>query len=359
MITKWQMLFLMVMTLPIMGHVVILPLMLHTAGRDIFIAILLSLPAAMLFVYVIYRLRYRYDNETVDDMLIHLVGRWGKSVLNIIFILYFIFLTILSFASLIDFVYIGFFPETPIIALMIWFLIFFLYAVKKGFNYIALTSGALALIGIVTGHTITLMDAKYKDWGEMLPILEFGWGPPIFGALILTSIWVELLFILLIPIQNIKEKRFLLFLGIGIIMNALTMFSTGNGVITIFGLTQAQNFNYPAQEIVRIINLGFIDRFDIYGMILMTFGIYIRCALYFRIAYERVVNEHSSKWKKRIVFSLLAIFIFVMTYYIAKDQFKVVRMIVIYAFMIILYPLPFILLLRTYFKKKDVNEVKN
>lgn len=352
MISKWSTLFLIVMTLPIMGHVVILPLMLDVAGRDIIISILISLPAALIFAYTIFRLRLNHPDSSPDKMFADLLGKWGNRLFRLLFIAYFLFLTITSFASLVDFVYIGFFPDTPILALIIWFLIFFLYATAKGYKHIALTSGLLALIGIVTGHTLTLMDSKYKDWNEILPLLEFGWGPPFWGGLILTSIWIELSFLLFLPIKDIRQKRFFLMWLIGIVIVALTMFSTANGAITIFGLGQAENFTYPAQEIVRLINLGFIDRFDIYGMILMTFGVYIRCSLFFRIAYELSLPKDPSKWTKRIIFSLFAVVTFLCTLYLANEHFRIEKSVNIYAYMVILFPIPFVLLLISWRKKK-------
>jgi|SRR5690625_1181850 len=352
MVSKWQTLFILVMTLPIMGHVVILPIMLDVAGRDIIISILLSLPVALLFAYAIFRIRLKYPGEKAEVIFEDLLGKWGGRFLRLIFIVYFLFLTILSFASLIDFVYISFFPETPIIALIIWFLIFFLYTAAKGYRGIALTAGLLALIGIVTGHTITLMDSKFKDWNEMLPLLEFGFAPSIWGGLILTSIWMELLLLLCIPIKNIKEKRFYLFWVVGILINVLTMFSTANGVITIFGVDQAENFTYPAQEIVRLINLSFIDRFDIYGMVLMTFGVYIRCSLYFRIVYDFSTSEKTAKWIKRTVFTVFAVITCICTYYIAKEHVRIEVAITYYARLIILLPIPFILLFIAWVKKR-------
>src|SRR5699024_5562315 len=127
-----------------------------------------------------------------QEILFHLVGKWGGRLINLIFIMYFLFLTILSFTALIDFVYVGFLPETPIIALIIWFLIFFLYSSSKGFKTIALTAIILALFSIFLWLIVFFMDLNKKDWSEMFPLLEFGWGPNIWGTLILTSIWVEL-----------------------------------------------------------------------------------------------------------------------------------------------------------------------
>lgn len=355
MLTKWETLFLIIMTLPIMGHVVILPLMLDVAGRDAWISILLSLPAAFAFAYAIYRLRLNHPDINLSEMLHLLLGKWfGRGIITL-FILYFLFLTVLSFSALVDLVFIEFLPETPRIAIVIWFFIFFIYAATKGIKRIALTAGVLALIGLITGHTVTLMDTPKKEWSELQPLLEFGWSPALWGSLILISIWTELLLLLCVPMKNTHEKRLFLLWTIGILLNVLMMNSTITGVITIFGLGQADNFTYPAQEIVRIINLGFIDRFDIYGMILMTFGSYIRCSLYFRLAYEMSISQSSSKWRKWILFSICAVLIFFGTLYVSKEHFRIEKAINLYTYMIVLFPIPFLLLFISSLKKRKRN----
>lgn len=353
MLLKWETSFLLIMTLPIMGHVISLPLMIDVAGRDSWIAVLISLPAAMAFAYAIYRIRLKYPKLYANELLTQILGKWIGRFYIFLFIIYFLFITTLSFATLVDFVQIGFLTDTPRLAIMIWFLIFFVYAALKGIKRIALTAGILTLIGMITGHLLTIMDTPKKDWGELLPILEYGWNPAIWGSLILISIWVEMLFLLFVPIKNIHEKRTFLLWLIAILIIALTMNSTTTGVVTIFGLGQADNFEYPAQEIVRIVNLGFIDRFDIYGMILMTFGNYIRCSLFFRIAYEMSTKSNSAKWKKRMMFSLFLIIVFFSAYYLTKDHFRIEYAINVYAYMIIWFPLPFILLFISMFKKKN------
>src|SRR5699024_4970032 len=100
-----------------------------------------------------------------------------------------------------------------------------------------------------------------------------------------------------------------------------------------------------------LINLGFIDRFDIYGMILMTFGVYIRCSLFFRIAYELSLPKDLSKWTKRIIFSLFAVVRLLSTFYLANEHFRIEKSIIIYAYMVILFPIPYVLLLISWMKK--------
>lgn len=344
------------MTIPIMGHVVILPILIDVVGRDIWISIILSLPAAFIFAYVIYQLKLRYPKDSASELLRKILGKWGGRFFCVLFSGYFSFLMILTFASLIDLVFILFLPDTPLVAIIAWFWVFFLYAAAKGVKRIALTSAVLGFIGMTTGHTITLLDSSKKDWSHLLPILEFGWSPVILGTIILTSIWVELLLLLCLPMKNIKEKRFFFFWVIGIILNAIMVFSTATGTITIFGLSQAENFNYPATEIVRIISLGFIDRFDVYAMILMSFGTYIRCSLFFRIVYDFSVENMKSKWGKRLIFTFFAVLAFVGAFYLSKEHIRLDYGVIVYTYMVILYPIPFLLFTISQMKQKKTKQ---
>lgn len=352
MLNKWEVFFLLVIGLAVMGHVVITPLIIDVAGRDGWISIFLSLPFALLFAYVIYRLRLKYAHKDMVAISIHLLGRPAGILLLCVLLLYFLFLTSFSIALLVDFTYIAFLPETPKPAILIWFVIFFTYAAIKGIKVIALTSGVLTAIALVAGHMITLLDTRLKDWGELKPYLEFGIEPVLWATLLLISIWVELLLLLFLPIKDIKEKRMFLFWTAGILLNSLFMLSTFTGVITIFGLGQADNFVYPALESVRIISLGFIDRFDIYGLLLMSIGIYIRCSLYFRIAYNIMVVKVSAKWVKYGLFLSSLLVVSIVAHYVAADHLMVEQVLNCYAYTVILFPIPFLLWGTSLLKKK-------
>ncbi|TMN22945.1 GerAB/ArcD/ProY family transporter [Lentibacillus cibarius] len=344
MVTKWETLFLLIMTLPIMGHIVMLPYMLDLAGRDAWISVLIAFPIACTFAGAIYKLRLRYPEMNITQILTHLLGKWGRRGFVALFSIYFLFLTILSCAILVDFVFIVFLPETPRLAILGYFFLLFLYGATKGVKRIALTAIPLAFVGMLTGHSITFMDTPKKDWDQMMPFLEFGLSPVLWGVLIVLSIWMELLFLLCLPIKNINEKRTLTLWVIGAVINVFTMLSTMTGVITIFGLNQADKFVYPAEEIVRTINLGFIDRFDVYGMILLLFGVYIRCGLYFRLAYEMTITENMSAWFKRGIFSAFACVVFFIALFIVKEHFRLDTAVQVYTYMIVLFPIPFLLL---------------
>src|SRR5690625_2526550 len=185
---------------------------------------------------------------------------------------------------------VAFLPQTPLWILMVSYLLLSMYGATKSAKGIALTAGILFFTVMFTGHSITFINFPERDLLDLLPILENGWKPVFFGTILLSNVWIELLFLLVIPIKDIQEKRFLTVLILGLIANVIMMLSTMSGAIMTFGLGQAESFIYPALEIVRIIDLDFIDRLDIYALILMTFGSYIRGSLFLKISHEQIKN---------------------------------------------------------------------
>lgn len=357
MLSKWEQLFLLIMTLSIMGHVVMQPLMLDVAGRDGWLSVILALPAGIIFTYAIYRLRMQFPDKDFPAIAQALCGKPLGLVLRSVLIGYFMFLSALSAAALADMVNIAFLPETPIWALVVWGILISLYAVHKGVKTIALTAGILTFSAMLTGHTITLLDSSEKEWSEILPVLEFGWTPVLLGTVIICSIWMELLLLLLVPWQQ-GERRIYRFWAAGVLLNGLMMLSTFTGAVMIFGLGQADNMNYPALEIVRILSLGFIDRFDIYGLFQMTLGCYIRISLYARLAYDQCGSAMlGKKWARRILFFVFVITITGFALYLAQNHIRLMQTASIYIYSLVLYPLPFVLLILSYFRSKKSGEI--
>ena len=353
MVNKWGMFFLLLMTLPIMGHVVILPLMLDVAGRDGWISIFLALPLGILFAWSIYKLRQKYPAPDFLAAFRAQAGGWLVLPLRILMIVYLLFLSVYSLACITDMVHIAFLPGTPIWLLTAWFMLFCFYAVHKGVRSISLISTLLGIVGMITGHTVTAMATPRKELANLLPVLEFGITGPLIGTMVLCSIWIELLFLLVIPIENIREKRLFLLWVIGVLLNGLMMMSTLTGAVMIFGFGQADEFTFPALETVRIISLGFIDRFDIYGMMLMSFGCYIRISLYLRLAYHLMLHKKSENtaWGKALLW-LLGICVAVAAYFLAEEHYNMIKTSVFYSWMVFLYPLPFVLLLCSHWIQK-------
>ncbi len=361
MVNKWQNFFLIVLTLPIMGHVVLLPLAINLAGRDSWISALIAFPVGALFLFCLYRLRLYYTNEDSFESLKEIVGSFLSKITVIILIIYFIFLASLSLGSLVDMVSAVFLPQTPVWILVVSFLLLSINGALKDVKGIALTASILFFIVMFTGHSITFINFPERKLSDLLPLLEYGWKPVLLGAVLLSTIWIELLFMLMIPIRNIREKRFFWVALLGVFANMIMILSTMSGSIMTFGLGQTQHFVYPALEIVRIININFIDRLDIYGLILMTFGSYIRCSLFVRISCDRILYflKERKTWKGILVYLTVGMIVGVFGYYIGHTRMNLEFFLSIYAYTIVLYPLPFLLLAVVWLKRRTSSTIFN
>ena len=350
---RWETLFLLIMTLPIMGHVVILLLLLDVAGRDSWISVILSLPIAFLFAWWIYRLRTKYAGYNFPDIIKAIVGKGMGWAILLLFTLYFLCLSAFSIAALADLTRVAFLPETPVLAISSWAMLFCFYAAKQGVKKISHIACVLGVIAMFTGHSITLLSTPKKDFFNITPILEYGWIPVLIGTLILSSIWVELAFLLLVPIKWASGSKMFLFWSIGILLNAIMMISTSTGAIMVFGAEQADNMVYPALEVVRLIRLGFVDRFDVYAMILMSFGCYIRGSLYLRVAFDLVypVVKKETQQKNWLLFGT-TVLVGYLAYYLSAVHLRFEQFTIYYSYSIVLLPLPLLLLVASWFRKR-------
>jgi len=354
MVTKWQTLYLILLTLPIMGHVVLLPLAIALAGRDSWISAIISLPVGLIFVLILHRLRLRYPNEPIPKALKKALGKSLAIITMLLLLIYFIFLASISIAVLVDMVSAIFLPATPLLALVVSFLLLSMYGATKSVKGIALTAGILLFTVLLTGHSIKFINFPERDLSDLFPILEFGWKPVYLGVVLLSNTWIELLLLLVIPIKSIHEKRTLTVWIVGLGANVIMMISTMTGAIMTFGLGQTESFVYPALEIVRIIDIDFIDRLDVYALILMTFGCFVRGSLFLKLGYSQVKNliSYNKKWLHLTLFIILSMIIGILAYYMGETRIRLEYFLIVYAYSFVLYPLPLILLFVAWIRKK-------
>ncbi|PWI57491.1 endospore germination permease [Sulfoacidibacillus thermotolerans] len=353
--SRWESFFATMITLPIIGHAVLVSLLVRTVGRDEWLAVLITTPLAAALVYAIWRVRKEDPQATFPALAKKLLGRPLGFVLTLVLALYLLFLSMSSIAFLVDFIQISFFPETPTFALVLFFALFCLYAIFKGTKVILQTAIVLGISSLFTGSTVTMMSSPMKDFGEWLPFLEFGLKPVGLGVWVVLSMWAELLFLLTLPFEDTNPPVYLKLWIISIAINAFMTITPTMGVISLFGLGFASMLTYPTEETTRIIHLFIVDRFDIYGLMLMTFGTYIRTTLYFRLGFDLLFPPKQKQVRStflRIVMALLFALLAGIAYLIAKQHVRVEQILLLYTLCGALILLPFLLLVILWIKNK-------
>ncbi len=265
-------------------NLILLPHVLNTAARDIWISTLLSTVIALVASALLWIVEKSHPGMTLFDIF---QLRFSKSLQFPIFFalgLYLVLLCVITTAYLGQFVTIGFIQETPLWVVLFLFSLAIGYTLNKGIVALANLAGLLTFATIISGSSMSFAVTGHRDISVFLPILEHGFLPVLHGSALFMPMWVEMLFLGFLPRRGAGEKKWLkTYLWITF-ANLILCLGHTIGPISVFGIEQSQNLNFPALSAVKVISLGFIDRFDIYGLMLMIFGSLIRVAMYAYLA---------------------------------------------------------------------------
>lgn len=316
-----QSLFLLSMILPITGHMIMLSPIIIMSGKDSWISIIFTVPIGFLLGFIIFRLHSLFPTKTIVEMVEKAFGKFLGKLLATGLILYFFYMILITFYVLHTFVHIIFLPETPEWAIAISFYCVVWFAVSKGIEPIARICGVLFLLIVITGESIALTTHGLKNYDNLFPLFENGINETLFGIGITTALFGEIILLLMLKMkkENSKSKS-LLFTNLMTVFLITWMYlGTVTSTLAIFGENQAKTLEYPAQSIVRIIEFGFIERFDIYGIFTIVIGSVIRIS-----ALQLVLNLGIRQWlglkKKWIIHAVISAIILIISLKLIKNN---------------------------------------
>ncbi|MEX2416015.1 MAG: endospore germination permease [Paenibacillaceae bacterium] len=310
-----QSVFLLSMILPITGHMLLLPSIFSLSGRDAWIAIVVTMPLGLLFGFVLFRLHTLHPSKTLVEMLEHGFGRIIGKGLTVGLVAYFLYMLVITLYGLFDFIQVVFLPETPRWAISIAFYMVVLYGIRVGIESVARMSQPLVLLIIITGGSIGIATIPVKDHSNLFPLFEHGWVPLLSGILVTTAFFGECVILLMLKLKKdySASKSLLLTNSVLIILVTIMFLGTVTSTLMIFGEQQVKNLEYPAQSVVRIVEFGFLERFDIYGIGVMVVGCVVRMS-----TFQMILNLGIRQWlginHKWWIHASIAVMVFVMAF---------------------------------------------
>lgn len=308
-----QSVFLLSMILPVTGHFLLLPSIFYLAGHEAWISILLAMPIGIFFAFVLFRLHTIYPSNSFDEMLIKTFGKLVGNFLNILLLVYFLYLILITFYGLLDFIQVIFLPETPRWAITLPFFLVVLYAIHVGIESITRISEALLPIIIFTGSTIGIGTMTEKNYKLLFPVFENGLIPLTGGVILTAALYGEMIILLMVNLKKdySKSKSLLFTNTILVVLITIMFLGTVTGTLSVFGEELVRTLEYPAQSIVRIVSFGFIERFDIYGITVIVFGSVIRTSV-LQISIGQIIrswiSRKKTKWPIHLVLIIFIIF---------------------------------------------------
>lgn len=299
-----QIFFLITPLIVIPGHFFLIKVFLGWAGRDTWLGMILGfIPGLLIFLALAY-LSEKLFGKTIIEWALQTLGPFFGRISTLPLIAFFIIHTCLTLYGYSIFITAVFLPQHHLWVIAVIFALCVFFTVHHGIEVISRVAEWIIILNILAGIFVSVALKPLKDYNKLLPILENGFDSIIPVVLVILALFGEMIVLLMINVERTTPKAIsyrkvylLSFIG-----NLIIFPSTAAGAIAIFGEAQATKFMYPVESMVRLIDVGFIERFDIYGLTIMSVSAYLRLALLHYGASAAVSNwlklkhYHSVNW---------------------------------------------------------------
>lgn len=276
-----QIFFIVTPLIVIPGHFFLIKVFLDWAGKDTWLGMILGFVPGLLIFFAMAVLSEKLYGKTLVEHGIETLGPFFGRMLTLPLIAFLFIHSCVTLYGFSIFITAVFLPQHRLWLIAMLFAIAVYYTVHLGIEVIARVSEWIIILNILAGIFVSLALKPLKDYRKLLPIMENGIDPIFPVILVILALFGEMIVLLMINIQRPEQKSIsfrkvylLTFIG-----NLIIFPSTAAGAIAIFGENQATKFMYPVESMVRLINVGFIERFDIYGLTIMSVSAYLRLAL--------------------------------------------------------------------------------
>jgi spore germination protein KB len=268
-------------SITVTGHLLFIPAVISHAGRDTWISALVAFIPALFIGYVISSLAQRYKGQSLVEYSQVILGKWLGKIVAVLLLLYLFHDISLVVRGFGEFFTSAITPRTPIMVFFSAIIILAVYAVRGGLEVIARTNQIFLVILIPLGIAASLLTLKDKDYGNLLPVLEFGLLPALKGGLVLVSLYSTfLVFSMIFPFVNDNKpalKKYSLWtMAILIVM----FLGPLTGPIAMVGPERAQGLFFPTFQILRDIQIGSLQRLDLLGIMLWSMGSFSKVSLF-------------------------------------------------------------------------------
>ncbi|OEH86920.1 hypothetical protein BHU72_01270 [Desulfuribacillus stibiiarsenatis] len=281
----YQQLFFLIITFIISTADIIPPqLLAEIAHEDAWISVLIATAMAAATAWIAAKLQLRIGRRNIADAADTLFGHILGRMVSFYYIFVFILLGGVALREINEVLLNVFLDSTPMTALAISMILLVAYGVHHKLEVFCRVNEILTPLGILTLILVILFNVTEIHFQYFLPIFYDGIMPSIYGAIILYCWLSQVSFIILMAgphLRTIDSK--LPQVGISAVLVVGVMLMLGVLAIAIFGAERTAQFQFPALEIVRNIDVfDFIQRLDAFILGIWVGGIAIKIiAIYY------------------------------------------------------------------------------
>lgn len=277
-ISVLQAAMLIVITIGLDNHVTLIPLLLRTANKDSWIAVLLAMPLCVLWSYLPYAIIKGSGNKPIVAWIRERAGPFVAIPAAAAFLFILFASSSITFKEMILWTKITYLPATPMLATSLALIALCAYSAYKGIKTIAITTGILLPFVWLLGYFVMFTNFQYKRYVLLFPSFTNPTSDIVNCMTFAASSFLQM-FVIVFLQQHLRTK--VKWRHLAILTLILVMLTIGplTGSIASFGY-EAPLTRYPAFEQWRLVKIGdYISHVDFLSIYQWLSGSYIFVAL--------------------------------------------------------------------------------
>ncbi|MHA6485300.1 endospore germination permease [Paenibacillus sp. strain BS8-2] len=297
----------LILSIGLLNHVLIVPLILNTARRDawmtVIVALLMFLPMAAI---PLHGALTRLQGKRLDHWLKERIPPFAVWIMMGYSLLFVLFISTQTIIVTISWIATTFLSQTPPIVIMFVFISLSMYAASLGLRTIAFVSTLLLPAVVFVGDFVMSANLPHKDYRYLLPMFERGL-PPIWEASLYSITAFGELYVLLLVQHHIKQRFKIWHLIVLLLFLALLSIGPVTGAISEFGPVEAEKMLYPAFSQWRLVTIGrYFEHVDFFAIYQWLSGAMVRISLSIFLLIEFTpIAKMKHKWIGMLLIGLL------------------------------------------------------
>lgn len=270
--------FMFLLSSSLVNHIIVMPIMIETAGRNAWISTILGFLLSIPFLYLLAKVITHFKSISIFKWL---EKHYQPSVRNLIGFLFFLFLffngwvTIKQMVAWTQDTYLFY---TPILVVGIAIMIVSLY-IANDVSVITICSGVIFPLVLFFGAFLVVATIPANNYSLILPILvEHGWFDIFKASFFMLSTTCELFMLIFIQhrIKTLLTFKHLLFISVVLFLFTIVPLVD---IISIFGPEEAGLIKFPAFIQWRVLTIGeYFNHLDAISIYQWLSGTFIRLA---------------------------------------------------------------------------------
>lgn len=254
------------------------------ANQDLWLAMLGSLPLAILLVIPVLVLARKYPQQTIVEYSQTIIGKLGGKIVGLLYLWFFLQQGAIVLRQFGEFMITALMPDTPLVVFLIGLTIMAAYAVRNGLEVISRFNEMFFPFILGSFLLIFILVTKDMDMEKLTPMFDDGFVPVLSGSLNMSCRYTEFAwFAMVYPFIEDSEKikravrLGILVCGFQFVLNAVM-------VTAVIGYPMVKNLAFPVLEVARVVSVGnFLERMESIVMVIWVLGMLIKVALFYYV----------------------------------------------------------------------------